>query len=886
VQLGGRKQRAVLALLVLRAGEVVNDDELIDALWEGGSAGSGARRSLQVYVSNLRNALGRERIARRGPGYVLAAEPDEVDVPVFERLASEGRGRLAGGRPAEALDLLSQALALWHGPALSDFAYESWAQNDARRLDEARLGAVEARLAAELDLGRHAELVPELESLLAEHPHREGLARQLMLALYRSGRQADALDVYQTARARLVDELGIDPGADLQELYKAILNQDPELAPTADPVRPAGNLPTPVSSFIGREKDLAEAAELMAVTRMLTVTGPGGAGKTRFVRELAARNGTGFEEGTFWVSLAALRDARLVLDSVAQALGASGTLETEIADKRMLVVLDNFEQVIDAASGVSALLTACPHLTVIATSRELLRIQGEVEYPLPPLSVDDGTALFCARARLDESEPISSLCSRLDGLPLAIELAAARTSLLSPQQLLDRLSQRLDLLRGGRDVEPRQQTLRTTIAWSYDLLTDDERTAFVRLAVFIGGCTLEAAEAVCEADLETIASLLDKNLVRRRDGRIVMLETIREFALDGLEASGDADAIALRHLEWCLDLAERAAPELSGEEQVEWLATLEREHGNLRAALSWAHDVGRIEYALRLTSALQSLWYMHGHIDEGRRWFELAQSASEGQAPLLRADILRGTNVFAATQDDWTRSEELLSEALTLYREVGDRRGTALALRDSGVAALRRGDYERARRCYEESIALFRELDDRVLLASTITNLGDLSLQVGDFAEASERTREALAIQRELGSTFYVVVSLSNLGFTCLHAREDEDARIAFEECALLAHDVGSTDNLGYAFEGLAAVAARRGDWDLTSLLLGRAEAIREKIATVLEPAEQLVHDETTALLAAARSDDAIVEGLAAGRAMADSDAIRRAFALKPAAPA
>lgn len=365
-----------------------------------------------------------------------------------------------------------------------------------------------------------------------------------------------------------------------------------------------------------------------------------------------------------------------------------------------------------------------------------------------------------------------------------------------------------------------------------------------------------------------------------------MLETIREFALDQLQATGDGEAIARRHLDWCLGLAERAAAELSGSEQVEWLATLEREHGNLRAALTWAHDAGHTEQALRLTSALQSLWYMHGHIDEGRRWFELALAVSQEQPPLLRADILRGTNVFAASQDDWTRSQELLDEALALYAEVGDRRGVALALRDSGVAAVRRGDYEQARRCYEESVALFRELDDRALLASTITNLGDLSLQTGDLVEATERTREALAIHRALGRSFYVVVTLSNLGFICLRAGEDEDAQVAFEECMLLAHDVRSTDNLGYAFEGLAAVAARRGDWKLTALLLGRAEAIRQEMATVLEPAEQVVHVETVAMLAAARTEEAIAGGLATGRAMADEEAIRRAFALKPAAPA
>jgi predicted ATPase/DNA-binding SARP family transcriptional activator len=887
VQLGGKKQRAVLALLLLRPGEVVADDEFLEALWGDGPVGAGAKRTLQVYVSNLRAACGRERVARRGPGYILLAGPDEVDSLRFERLVAEGRHHLAEARPAEAVDALVQALGLWRGPALADFAYEPWALNEARRLEEAKLAATEARFEAELELGRHAELVPALEALAAEHPYREAIARRLMLALYRSGRQADALDVYQATRSRLVDELGIDPGAELQALYRAILNQDPGLAtPAAAPTRPAGNLPTPVSSFVGREDHLADATDLLSATRLITVTGPGGAGKTRFALELASRLRGSFADGAFWVPLATLRDPRLVLDAVAQAIGATAALETEIGTKRMLLVLDNFEQVVDAASHVAALLTACPNLTAITTSRELLRVRGEVEYALPPLSVGDGTALFCDRARIDESESIAAICSRLDGLPLAIELAAARTSLLSPEQLLERLSERLDLLKGGRDVEPRQQTLRATIAWSFDLLASEERTTFSRLGVFVGGCTLEVAEGVCDAELETIASLLDKNLVRRRDGRVVMLETIREFALGQLEASGEADAIFLRHAEWCLRLAEETAPRLHGREQSESLDVLEAEHDNLRSALSWAHGTGRAELALRLTAALQSLWYMHGHLDEGCRWFELALSASDGQPVDLRARILQGASVFAATQEGWERGQELALQALDLYRELGDQRGIALGLRELGATAVHRGDLEAAKRFYAESVECLRELDDPVLLATNIANLGDVALREGRLDEAAEYTRAALEIQRSTGNSFGAMVSLSNLGFISVVAGRDEEARLALEECMLIARRIRSTDNLGYAYEGLAAVAAARAQWELAARLLGRAEAIRYATATALEVSEQTVHEQTVVALAAVLGEDELASAVAAGWAMSDEETISLVEALKPATPA
>ena len=878
VPLGGKKQRAVLALLLLRAGEVVSDDEFVEALWEDGSAGTSARRSLQVYVSNLRAGCGRDRIERRGPGYVLAAEPEEIDVRLFEQFAAEGRAQLADGQPEHALELMTKALALWRGAALADFAYDSWALNDARRLEEAKLALIEARLQAELEIGRHAELVPELESLVAEHPQREALTGHLMLALYRSGRQADALEAYRITRTRLLDDVGVDPGAELQALHKAILNQDPDLAPAA---RHVGNLPAAVSSFVGREDHLARAAELLGSTRLLTVSGPGGAGKTRCALELATRERGRFTDGAYWVPLSTLSDPRLVLDAVAQSLGATAGLEEEIADRRMLVVLDNFEHVVDAAASVSSLLAACANLTVICTSRELLRVRGEVEYPLPPLSVGDATALFYERAQILESPSVATICSRLDGLPLAIELAAARTSLLSPEQLLERLSQRLDLLKGGRDVEPRQQTLRATIAWSFDLLNEHEQQAFSRLGIFVGGCPLEVAEEVCEADVDTIASLLDKNLIRRRDDRIVMLETIREFAVGQLEAGGESEAIFERHARWCLALAERAAPGLHSAGQVESLDTLEREHDNMRAALTWAH-AGDAGLALRLSAALQSLWYMHGHLDEGYRWFARALAASDGQPPELRARILQATSVFAATQEGWEHAIDLAEQASILYRELGDRRGTALALRDIGAAMTHKGDHADARRCYEESAEVFREIGDRALLATAIANIGEIAAREGDLEEATARTREALEIQRELENSFGTMISLSNLGFVSISAGRDEDARAALIECMGIARALGSMDNLNYAFEGLAAVAVARSDWESAGRLLGRAEAIRHATATILETSEQAVHERTRAALEAALGGEEAQAALAAGRAMGNEEVVVLAGALSP----
>src|SRR5438093_3655917 len=480
------------------------------------------------------------------------------------------------------------------------------------------------------------------------------------------------------------------------------------------------NLPRPASSFVGREREVAEVLSLIRDgARLLTLTGPGGSGKTRLAIEAAAELLPDFKAGVFWAGLAPLRDAALVTETIAQTLGARDDLTGHIAERELLLLLDNFEQVVDAAPELSSLLEACPNLKLLITSRELLRLQGEIEYAVPPLAEPEAVELFCTRSRLAGNETIAELCRRLDDLPLAVELAAARTSVLTLGQILKRLSKRLDLLKGGRDAEPRQATLRATIEWSYDLLSDDEKALFARLAVFAGGCTLEAAEEVAEADLDVLQSLVDKSLVRHTADRFRMLETIREFALERLEESGEAEGMHRRHAEHFLALAEEAEPSILGGTPGEWLEKLEREHDNLRAALNRLEASGETERVLRLAGALKEFWGVKGHLTEGRRLLETALGADE-RPTAARAKALNGAADLATGRGDPATARLRAEEALALHRTLGNTWGTAYSLLLIGIAATNGGDLASAREALEESVRLFRELgDEHHTLAAT-----------------------------------------------------------------------------------------------------------------------------------------------------------------------
>jgi predicted ATPase len=475
------------------------------------------------------------------------------------------------------------------------------------------------------------------------------------------------------------------------------------------------NLPRPASSFVGREKEVVEIASLFRDgARLLTLTGPGGSGKTRLAIEAAVELVPEFKAGVFWVGLAPLRDPSLVTETIAHTLGAKDDLADHIGERELLLLLDNLEQVVEAAPELSSLVEACPNLNLLVTSRELLRVRGEVEYPVLPLAEPEAVDLFCSRAGARPDETVHQLCRALDNLPLALELAAARASVVSPSQILERLSGRLDLLKGGRDADPRQQTLRATIEWSYALLDEEERRLFARLSVFAGGCTLESAEEVAVADLDTLQSLVDKSLLRHREDRFWMLETIQEYAAERLGDSGEAEGVRTRHAEHFLALAEEAAPQMRHEEEAEALALLEPEHANLRAALATLRGAGDVEPEARLVYALSDFWWKRGHLRESRDAFERIMPSREQLPPALRTMVLRHYSAVLP-QEESDRAIQFTEEALALARESGDAISTGRCLNNLAVAVFER-DPHRARALWEECAAVARAAGDLDLL--------------------------------------------------------------------------------------------------------------------------------------------------------------------------
>ena len=886
----GRKPRALLALLLLRPNETIPPERLIDDLW-GEEPPATAGNTLQVYVSQLRKLV-EDRLARQGGGYLIRVEPGELDAEVFERLATEGSSALGRRSYAEAAELLAEALALWRGPALADVRYETFAQAEIGRLEELRLVATEDRVEAELGLGRQERLVGELEALVAEHPLRERLRGLLMLALYRSGRQADALDAYRAAREALVDELGLEPGPELRELEQAILRQDESLS--RRPL-PESNVPVPVSTLLGRDAALAEICSILrsGEARLLTLTGPGGTGKTRLAIEAAKTLSPELPDGAFFVPLDAIRDPALLLPAIAQAVAVRESAERpllesvveRLAGRRALFLLDNFEQLGRTAPLLTKILEAVPGLSVLVTSRAALRLSGEREYPVHPLSRSDAVALFVERAQAAEpsfsltdanTSAVEELCARLDDLPLALELAAARTKLLPPEAMLERLDQRLELLsRGPRDKPVRHRALRDTIAWSYELLEPDEQLLFGRLAVFSGGCTLESAVVVCDASLDGTATLIDDSLLERSGPRFRMLETIREYALERLADDEDAESIRRRHADHYLKLAEsEPAPS-----QAEWLAQLDDEQDNLRAALAWCADSGEAGLGLRLAAALWEFWWVRGQLGEGRRWLDEALARGGGEEPELRARALHAASSLATRQGDYVHAAELSEKSLELWEELGDAGGTARSLLSLGTVAAEQGDHERAIALSERAASLYRDSGDRRGHALAISNLGSIALERGEHSAAAALSEQAYSLFETLDDSEGMAFALVNQGLAALsehdHARALELLRQALRRLA----ELEFADVIGYCFEGLAAVLAFTGKAEPGARLLGAAEALRDSLGVELAPAERQTHDETVAAVREALGEKAFSAAWRQGRGLALDEAI--AYALE-----
>jgi predicted ATPase/class 3 adenylate cyclase len=623
------------------------------------------------------------------------------------------------------------------------------------------------------------------------------------------------------------------------------------------------NLPVPTTPFLGRERELAEVVGLLEGTRLLTLTGPGGTGKTRLAAQAAGMTSDGYPDGVWWVPLAALREPELVLETAAQVVGSKNGLAEHIADKSLLILFDNFEQVVEAAGDVGSLLSSCPNLDLLVTSREPLHVTGEQEYPVPPLVHEEGVGFFLARARavkpgFQPDEAVSEICRRLDDLPLALELAAARVKALSSAQILERLEQRLPLLTGGaRDLPERQRTLHAAIEWSYDLLNDEEQTLFGRLSVFRGGCTLEAAEDVCDADVDTLQSLVDKSLLRHTNERYWMLETIREYASERLDESGEAEDVRRRHAEHFLVFAEEAYPQLAGGDPKEWLDRLEAEHDNFRAAFDQCEAAGESQHRLALAGALWKFWYGRGYRVEGRDRLERALAVDESPTA-ARARALNGATGIAGEAGDVAAARVWGEEALALHRQLGDEWGIANSIFMLGHLAADVRDWESARELFEESGRAFADLGDEhyELLADSL--VAWTSEELGDIERGRVLEEETLRRARVSGNRRIEAMALKGLAW---HAREEgriEDALSLLNQALVIHRELGERIEIAGVLSAFARVLAVAGRSEDAVQLLSASHRLYDEYGTSQTWVSH--RDEETLEMLHAQLDDAAFE--------------------------
>ena len=722
-------------------------------------------------------------------------------------------------------------------------------------------------------------------------------------------------------------DLGSHRLKDLKQQERILQLLHPQLPAEFPPLRSLSaqpnNLPIQLTSFIGREQEIAEITRLLATTRLLTLTGSGGCGKTRLALQVAATLLEKFENGVWFVDLSALSDPALVPQAVASALSVPEQPGRTLAEalmgflrsKSLLVVLDNCEHlVVSCAHLTEALLRVCPSLRILATSREALNIGGEVTLRVPSLSLPDPKApvsaehlmryeavqLFVDRVRIAQPAfaltgrdvpAVARVCRRLDGIPLAIELAAPRVTVLSVEQIAERLDDRFSLLTAGtRTALPRQKTLRATMDWSYGLLPEKEQVLLRRLAVFAGGWTLDAAEAVCAQEgveeqevLDLLAHLVDKSLVlvdERDSGlRYRMLETVRQYSRDLLLGAGESPAVRKRHLAWFLRLAEQAEPQLLGADQTVWFDRLELEHDNLRAALEWSLENGEAGAGLRLAGAVGRFWEVRGHLAEGRRWLEVVLRASGVAPTAARAKALKAAgNLVSFGQGDYASGRAFYEESLAIWRQMGNREGIATLLGNLGFVAYCQGDDASGHALYEESLAIRREVGDKWGTALSLNNMGSVATRRGDYAKANVLLQESLDLWQQMGDKHHVAMVLTNLGLVACGQGDYRLARSFLRDSLAIRRDVG--DNLGIpeSLEGFAGLAAALGRARRAARLFGEAEALRERIGAPLPYSERARYDRNLATARIRLGDAAFAEAWAEGRAMEKEEAINDAL--------
>jgi predicted ATPase len=853
-------------------------------------------------------------LVTRPGGYVFRLEPHQLDLTRFERLVSDGSAAAAAGAPEVAAAKLTEALSLWRGRPLADIEYEPSAAEPVIRLAELRLEALEERLESELLLGGELDLVAELESLTSAYPLRERFRRHLMLALYRAGRQADALEVYRETRRLLVAELGVEPGPALQAVNRAILVQDESLGPRppepvgapAVPERPETGVRT--TPFVGRVRERRALARLLRApeTRLVTLVGPGGAGKTRLAQELGRELGTGFRHGAVVVDLVPVADPDLLATGIAGTLGLQESLgrdpvESLVAFLRgrdMLLILDNFEHLLEAAKFVPALLARAPGPTLVVTSRAPLRVSGEHVFPVPPLELPDlagpltpegvrrldAVRLFvqrAQRARRDfeltagNAQAVSELCVRLDGLPLALELAAARVRLLSPRAIVDRLGLRLDLLRDeAPDTAERHRSLRAAIEWSYELLDDEEQQLFACLGVFSGSFTLDAAEVVAGTHgldaIETVESLLDNSLLRSlptagEEPRFGMLETIREYAVERLAARADEDDVRRRHAVHYLGIAEKAEPELRGPAQLLWLERLDADNDNLRAALDWAVVNEELELGLRGGAGLWRFWQTRSQNGEGRERLErlLALDPRDVDATVVATGVAAAGRL-AFIMGDYATARCRLNDSLPAHRRVGAVPWAPMTLGVLALIALAYGEDE-ATPLVEESVELARGSRDWWVQSVNLSALAEVLRARSEFGKARLALEEGLRAARECGDIRNIGRILSVLGLVALAQDDHERARRLFEEALEVQRECRDTWNISRTLANLGLVAQARGDREEATRGVGKALVMqaesndRDGVGTSLQLLAELAADAGRASRAVCLASAALV---------------------------
>jgi predicted ATPase/DNA-binding SARP family transcriptional activator len=934
VPLRGPGQRTLVARLALRPGEAVPRSALLSALWSD-DAPPTATKTLHSHLAHLRRELREadlgELITTRDPGYVLHAPAEAVDAVHFEALAASGREALSVGQPDSAARTLRTALSLWCGDAMSDCRQGSWVRQESERLAQIRLGATEDLADAALALGNHLSVVGELNSLVEHHPFRERLWELLMLALYRSGRQGDALSTFQRARTTLVDQLGIEPGHRLRLLESAVLRADPQLdliaarSTTLGVARPRGNLPADITSFVDRP-EVAESARLLSSHRLVTLTGVGGVGKTRLALRAARHLRHEYPDGVWLVELAGLRDSGLVGHTVVDALQILdqtgrpplAVVTEHLRDAKALLLLDNCEHVLDSCALLTdTLLRAAPGLRVLATSRQPLRVDGEQVLAVVPLAVPraeqplvgDGAprftsvVLFTQRANAaapgmfriteDNQGTVAQLCRRLDGIPLAIELAALRLRTLSPKQLLSRLDDRFRLLtEGGRAALPRQQTMRATVDWSFDLCSPAEQRLWERASVFAGSFDLEAAENVCadrevdrDAVFDVVDGLVDKSvLVREGHGDVAryrLLETLRQYGQARLHEAGHDTALRRRHRDWYLRLAERGEQRWFTELQAETVGRMRSEHSNIRAALEFClTQPGEAKLGVRLAGTLWFYWIGCGQLSEGRHWLDWALSLAADQTA-ARRKALWVNGYVASIQGNTREASDLVAECRAASEDSLDEESLAFATYVHGTAELFGDELESGARLLAEA---YQRLDTLGLLDSNVV-LSRVALAItvafqGDLDRAAELCEAARSVCAARGEQWARAYALYVLGFVATAKGDLVLADAHTRESLRIKHRFNDLLGIALAVELLALLAALTGQGERCTVLLGGADRIWPAIGMPLFGSANFAasHDQCVALARQAMGDAAFESAFRQGRALTTDEVV--AYAL------